>query len=183
MATPSVPGTLHRAQRVLVVGCAGSGKSTVARTLAPRMGLPLIHLDRLFWHPGWVPTAQPEWEAVVSRLSAEPRWLIDGNYARTLPIRLARADLVVWLDLSTATCLWRAIRRALRGRGRPRSDMAPGCPERLDLAFLRWVAGYRRRNRPAMLAWRRAAPASQHWVTLRSPAEVDRFLAALGRQA
>ncbi len=180
MASAPLPHTLLQAKRVLVVGCSGSGKSTVARKLAPRLGLPLIHLDRLYWHPGWVPTAEPEWQAVITRLSGEPRWLIDGNYARTLPIRLAQADLVIWLDLSTSTCLWRVIRRGLGGGG-PRSDTAAGCPEHFDPAFLRWVAGYRRRNRPAMLTWRRAAPPGQHWITLTSPGAVHRFLAAIGR--
>ncbi len=170
---------LFRAKRVLVIGCGGSGKSTFARQLAPRLGLPITHLDALFWHPGWVPTADRDWDVIIEALVAEPRWLIDGNYSRTLPLRLSRADVVIWFDLPAATCLWRALRRGLRGHKEVRPDMAPDCPEHVNLDFLRWIAGFRRRTRPRLLKMRSRAPATQTWITLSSSAAASRLAAAL----
>lgn len=170
---------LRRAERVALIGCGGSGKSTLAAQLAPRLGLPLTQLDTLFWKPGWVPTPTGEWDAMVASLVAQPSWLIDGNYGRTMPLRLARADLVIWLDLPTATCLWRAFRRAFASRGKVRPDMAEGCPEHFDLGFLRWIAGYRQRQRPDVLQWRKDAPSTQAWITLTSAAQVRRLWTTL----
>ena len=76
---------------------------------------------------------------------------MDGNYGGTLDVRLAAADTVIFLDLPRALCVARALGRALRYWGRSRPDMAAGCPEKLDLKFLRWIWQYPRRNRPVIL--------------------------------
>src|SRR5256886_17527246 len=67
-------------KRTLVIGSGGTGKTTVARRLAQRTGLPLIHLDLLYWRPGWQPTPGEEWHETVRRLVAGESWIIDGNY-------------------------------------------------------------------------------------------------------
>lgn len=170
---------LRRAERVLVIGCGGSGKSSLAMRLAPCFGLPVTHLDALFWHPGWVPTAAGAWDAIEAALVAQPKWLIDGDYGRTLPMRLARADVVIWLDLPTATCLWRALVRQSGRRGKVRPDLAAGCPEHIDLGFLLGIATYRRRRRPILLQQRAAASVTQTWITLSSASSVPRFVAGL----
>jgi adenylate kinase family enzyme len=134
---------------VLVIGCGGAGKSTFSRALAARTGLPLVHLDHVYWQPGWVPTPPEEWEARVRELIAGERWLIDGNYGGTMVLRLEAADTAIFLDVPRRTCLRRVYTRALRGYGRPRDDLGPGCPEKLpDLEFLRFVWGYRAARRP-----------------------------------
>ena len=84
------------------------------------------------------------------RLVAGERWIVDGNYAGTLDIRLARADTIVFFDLSRRSCLLGLLRRWARHRGRPLQ--APGCPERWDWGFVRWVWRYRRHSRPRVLA-------------------------------
>jgi len=76
-------------RKVLVIGSGGAGKSTFARRLAERTGLPLVHLDLLYWHDGWVPSANAEWDGVVARLVSQDDWIMDGNYGRTLVTRLA----------------------------------------------------------------------------------------------
>ncbi len=126
-------------QRVLVIGSPGAGKSTFARQLEARTGLPLIHLDREYWRPGWVESPRDEWRARVEQLVAGRRWIIDGNYGGSLAARLSRADTVVLLDLPWWTCVARLIRRSLRNRGRRRPDMAEGCVERLDAEYLRFL--------------------------------------------
>jgi adenylate kinase family enzyme len=165
-------------QRVLVIGAGGAGKTTVASILAERLGLPLIHLDTLYWHPGWTPTPADEWQRVVESLIAQPRWVMDGNYGGTLDIRLAACDTVIFLDLPRRISLWRILKRRVRYLRRVRPDIAPGCPERLTWEFVRWVWTYPKRRRGKILERLRAL-AGRQVIILSSPSHVDRFLACL----
>lgn len=164
-------------QKVLVLGCPGAGKSTLARQIAEITGLPAIHLDRHYWLPGWREPDREEWEGVVAELLGRSRWVMDGNYGGTLPLRLAAADTAILLDFPTWRCLARILRRVIGSYGRTRPDMAPGCPERLDIAFLVYVWRYRRRERVGHLASLREF--GGRLVTLRRPAEVAAFVAGL----
>lgn len=138
-------------KRVLVIGPPGAGKSHFARQLGMRLGLPVIHLDAHYWSAGWVEPTPSEWAARLPALLERPAWVMDGNYSRTLPQRLDACDTVVFLDLPRWQCLWGVLRRAWRARGRVRADMAAGCPEKLDLAFLAFTWGYRNRSRPEVM--------------------------------
>jgi adenylate kinase family enzyme len=75
-------------KRVAIVGSGGAGKSTFARALALRTGLPLVHLDHLYWSPGWVVTPSDEWRVVLEEALGGDAWIADGNYARTYDVRL-----------------------------------------------------------------------------------------------
>lgn len=164
-------------QRVLVLGCAGAGKTTFSRTLATRAALPLVHLDRHYWQPGWREPQRARWIKRVARLAATPRWVMDGNYGGTLAQRLARADTAIFLDLPRWLCLWRVFWRTLRHLGRTREDMTAGCPERFDLAFLRYVWNYPRQHRPRVLSHLESfAQRGGTVLRLRSRAEVAAFL-------
>lgn len=166
-------------RRVLVMGCSGSGKSTFAQALAANLGLPLVSLDALFWQPGWVEPDKAAFAARVNDVAASESWIIDGNYTSDGgDLRRSRADTVCWFDLPTSTCLAGVIRRNLRLHGRVRPEMAPGCPERIDIAFYRYVWTYRTVQRPKLLAWIAGLGADQRFVTFRSRAEAAAFLAA-----
>lgn len=112
--------------RVLVDGMMGSGKSTFARALAARTGLPLIHLDTHYWKPGWVRPSDDEWERRQGALLAGARWIIDGNYNETLALRLQRAETVVYLDTPWWICAGRALVRGLR---KPVGELPEGCED------------------------------------------------------
>ena len=126
-------------QRIIVMGPPGSGKSTLARCLGARHGLPVFHLDQAWWRPGWVEAPPGEFRAEVERIAALPAWVIDGNYTGTLAPRLLAADTLIYLDAPRWLCLFRILRRTLASHGQVRPDLAPGCPERLDPAFLRFA--------------------------------------------
>jgi adenylate kinase family enzyme len=139
-------------QRVLVIGIPGAGKTTFARTLAARTGLPLIHLDAEFWQPGWKVTPRAAWRAKVAELAARPAWIMDGNYGASLDLRLPRADCVAWFDYPRHVCLRRVAWRLATGYGRVRSDLAQGCPERFDAEFLRYIWDFPANSRPGIVA-------------------------------
>lgn len=166
-------------QRVMIIGSGGAGKSTLARQIGVALDLPVVHLDRLFWRPGWVETPREEWAAVQRDLVAGERWVLDGNYGGTLEIRLQAADTVIFLDLPRSRCVWGAVRRYLRYRGRSREDLGADCPEKLDWQFLRWIWTYPTTRRPGILARLAALPPEVQVVRLRSRRAVRRFVAGL----
>ncbi|MGZ8378879.1 MAG: AAA family ATPase [Gemmatirosa sp.] len=166
-------------RRVSIIGSGGAGKSTLAVRVAARLGVPLVHLDARYWHPGWIATPADVWRREVEALVAGPAWVMDGNYGGTLDLRLAASDTVVFLDLPRVVCLTRVLGRALRYRGRSRPDMAPGCPERLSWEFVRWVWEYPTRRRPDVLRRLAALAPTTRVVVLRSPRAVDAWLATL----
>lgn len=138
-------------KRILVLGSGGAGKSTLARLLGRRLGLPVLHLDVHYWRPGWVEPAEGEWKAQVEGLVRGDAWIIDGNYRGTLAMRLARADTAVFLDLPRLACSIAVVQRYLAMRGRTRPDMQPGCPEAISWEFLRWIWDYPNRSRPRVM--------------------------------
>lgn len=162
-------------RRVLVIGCPGAGKSTLTRALAETLGLPAVYLDRLWWKSGWINRTRAEFDARLDAALAGDAWVMDGNYLRTLPRRLERCDAVLFLDYPRRLCLFRALQRILRWRGRTRPDMAEGCPERLDPAFIRWIWDFHRTQRPRVLELLSAWKGEAH--IFRSPAQCAAFLA------
>lgn len=166
-------------RRVLVIGSGGAGKSTFAEQLRSRTGLPLTHLDALYWQAGWVPLAAAEWVGTVADLVVRERWILDGNFGGTLERRLAACDTVVFLDLSRWVCLGRVLRRWWRHRGHARPDMPPECPEHLSAVYLHWIWTYPSARRPRVLQLLDQVGPGVRVVRLRSTREVDEFLASL----
>lgn len=140
--------------RIVVLGCSGAGKSTLARRLAEQTGLPAIHLDQHFWQAGWTPRDKGDFTEKAAALTEGNRWIIDGNYINSgnLDARLRRAEVAVLLDLPRWLCLLRVFQRAVRSHGIVREDMAPGCPEKIDWPFLRYIWNWHRRSRPRIIA-------------------------------
>src|SRR5678815_4451717 len=99
-------------QRVVVIGCSGSGKSTLARIIGETVGLPVYHLDRLYWQAGWQPHPDEDaFQEIVRDIVATDRWIIDGGFTRGSVERFSRADTVVLFDLPRGKCLWRVLKR------------------------------------------------------------------------
>ena len=113
-----------RVRRTTVIGNCGSGKTTFSKRLAILSNLPVYHLDDLFWNADWTPTKPIVWKEKMRKLVSQSNWIIDGTFDNTLPLRLSRADLIIFLDISLWRCLWRIIVRDIR-RYRGQRDTLP----------------------------------------------------------
>lgn len=162
-----------------MIGCGGAGKSTLSARLGEMLGIEIIHLDALYWKPGWRECPRRDWEEMVRSLVREEAWILDGNYGGTLDIRIDAADAVIFLDLPRSLCIRRVISRRFRYTRKTRPDMAPGCPERLDLGFLKYLWRYPTARRPGILRKLEQASPEETVVLLRYPEEVRRFVADL----
>lgn len=162
--------------RIAIIGPSGSGKSTLARQLGDKLALQVTHLDAHFWSAGWIESDREQWRETVSALVERERWIIDGNYSSTMDIRLPRAETIIFLDLPRWLCLLRVLRRWLTYYGDTRPDLPPGCPEKVDLEFLRWVWDYPQRSRPGTLALLRSLEGEKQIVRLQSAGAMRLFL-------
>jgi adenylate kinase family enzyme len=168
--------------RIAIIGSPGAGKSTFARKLGHITGIPVYHLDTLYWKPGWVEPDRDAWIQAQQHVIRHDTWIIDGNYGATMDMRLGAADTVIWLDLPRRICLYQVLKRYLLNRGRTRSDMGVDCPEKLDAEFLRYVWNFSRDQRPGILQRLSEMEKSASIVTLRSHAEIRHYLQKMGRQ-
>nr|WP_207386322.1 hypothetical protein [Protofrankia symbiont of Coriaria ruscifolia] len=163
--------------RIAIIGCGGSGKSTVARQLAEVLDAPLTHLDTICYDTDWNPLPQDEFAAKQEKLVAGERWIIEGNYASTLPIRLRAADTVIFLDLPAATCLWGIAQRRWRYRGGQHANV--GVYDRITWTFIRYIAGYRRTMRPRVRQLLAEHSPHTRLITLTSRRQSTHFLARI----
>jgi adenylate kinase family enzyme len=163
--------------QIAIIGCGGSSKTHLARRLSAALVIPVTHLDALHYDSDWNRIPADRSAALQRELAAQPRWVADGNYAATLPIRLAAADTVIFLDLPAWACLWGSLQRRLRhGAG----QHAPtGVYDRITWDFLRYVLGYRRSMRPSILRLLAQDAGRADLVVLRSRRATRRFLRKL----
>ena len=166
-------------KRILIIGSSGSGKSTLARRLGATLELPVIHLDRHYWHPGWVGTPQTAWQHKVEQPVQRKEWIIDGNYRGTLATRLAAADSVIFLDLPPWICALRALKRRIQYHNRPRPDIAAGCVEPLLdpqlFKFMQHVLSYPKRAKPYVMKQLTEFADEKQVILLKSTKEVNNF--------
>ena len=167
-------------ERVLVMGSSGSGKSTFAQRLAKLTGLPFVSLDALYWQPGWQPSDPEAFHQRATAVANGSAWVIDGNYISSGAgeLRRALADTVIWFDLPRRLCLTGIMKRIVTTYGRVRPEMAPGCPEQIDLEFIRYVWTYREQQRPKLLEYFKGLRRDQALICFTSREQADDYLAA-----
>lgn len=168
--------------RISVIGTSGAGKTTLAAQAARRLGIPHIELDALYHGPGWTPTPEAELRRRVAEVTAQERWVIDGNYAIVRDLVWQRATAVVWVDpphpVIMAQVVWRSLCRVIDrkelwngNRERLRAWLDPGHP-------IRWAFSTHAQRQASFLA-----AMGPHWVRLRSRRQIDAWLRSLTTSA
>jgi len=169
-------GRAARARRILVLGSSGAGKSVLSRELSRLLGLDTIHLDAHFWQSGFKPSDQAEWRIRVKDLVAGDAWVMDGTYESTLDVRLAAAELVIYVEESRARCLLRAAKRMTWLR-RPQADFPLG--HRFDPGLFRYIWQFSDATHPRVFDIIRRQRREADVVTLSGRRQSDAFLRAL----
>ncbi|MBB3453286.1 adenylate kinase family enzyme [Rhizobium sp. BK313] len=148
-----VANQIRRADRILVIGCSGGGKSTLSQEIAARFGLSYISIDRdVLWLPGWVQRDRPEQRSIIAEKILGERWIMDGTNTSSFDLRLPRTDIVIWVRMPRLLCIWGALSRWLKWIGRTRPEMAPGCNERVEWQFLQFIWTFEEKYTPRIVA-------------------------------
>ena len=170
-------------KRVMVFGAPGSGKSTLAKKVGELAGLPVVHIDPIYWKPGWTERDRDEVLSIIRSEIAKDQWVFDGNHTSSFAERVERVDTMIYLDFGTLRRLWRVVLRTLKSYGKTRPDMGIDCPERFDWGFLVFTATYKSRgSRDKALTTLRSAPDYIEKHHLKGQHDVDRFLEQLSNR-
>lgn len=161
-------------EKVIVIGCPGSGKSTFARNLKNHVGLPLIYLDMLFWNGDKTTVSREEFDKRLDTVLKSQKWIIDGNYSRTLELRLQCCDTVFFLDLTTEECLEGIKQRT----GKARPDM-PWVETEEDKEFIEYVKDFKVTQRPKIISLLEKYN-DKSVITFHSREEIDKYLSEFG---
>ncbi len=164
-------------ERVLIIGCPGSGKSTFARRLSELTGLPLYYLDMLWHKPDRTTVSREYFDLQLDKILYKDRWIIDGNYSRTLSHRLERCDTVFLFDLPTEVCI-EGVRQRI---GTKRPDM-PWIETEFDEEFRQWILNFSKDRLPEIKSILSKRDASIKLVIFTSRLEADEYLKLLSRK-
>lgn len=134
-------------KKIIVIGCPGSGKSTFSKALQKITGIPLFHLDMMFWNTDKTTVEKSVFLDRLSKVLEKSEWIIDGNYGSTMELRIKECDTVVFLDYPLDVCLSGVRER----RGKARSDM-PWVEYDEDAEFIEFIKNYNLENRPQVMA-------------------------------
>ena len=168
----------HR-QRIMIIGQPGSGKSTLARMLGDLLELPVVHIDRIHWQPGWKEREPTEKGRLCHEVHIRPAWVFEGGHSATWPERLERADTLIWLNFPLTVRAWRVALRTLKHYGKTRPDLPEDCPERFNREFIHWIWSTRNSGRLKMQEFFESAPEEKEKYQCRSAREVNALLADL----
>lgn len=166
-------------KKIAIIGCAGSGKTTLALKLSKLLNLPVYHLDQYYWKPNWERPVFEDFQLAHNQLCDQDEWIIEGIYTRTLEYRFFTADCIIFLNVPRRICFWRVFKRAIKYWGIVRPSAAMGCPEKLDFGFLKWIWNFPKNSRPIILKLIEEYKELKKICIIRSDTDQERILEKL----
>lgn len=160
--------------KIVVLGVSASGKSTFARTLSEKLGLPLIHMDEIMWNPNWQYVGDEETLRLIKEATGKEQWIIEGYIDKEVRVGVfTKADTLIYLDYPAWLPAFRYIKRWLKHRKDPRPEL-PGCPEKFSFDFLMRV--YQKKEVYRLEKLFKEVDFSAKIIRLKSPKETKQFL-------
>ena len=163
--------------KILIIGCPGSGKSTLSKKINKMTKIPLYHLDLIYWKDDKTNIDKNEFISVLSDILKKDEWIIDGNYSSTMEMRIKSCDTIIFLDYPLDVCLKGVNER----KGTKRSDM-PWIETEDDISFIEFIKAYNSVNRPQVLDLFNKYPEKKIYI-FKNRKEADEFVAKLKRKA
>lgn len=158
----------------LVIGNCGSGKTSFSKKLSYTIEVPAVHLDHLYWLPNWKLRSSEDFDDLLLKELQKDKWILDGNYKRTMPKRMEYADTVIYLNYSRFTCVYRAIKRIFIN-----FTQAEGCPSKIDILFIKYILfGFPNEGR-TFIENLKNKNSHIHWVEFQNDKQAHQFLKEL----
>lgn len=158
-------------KKVIIIGCPGSGKSTFARALRDQTKLPLYYLDMIWHKPDRTHITKEEFDKQLGKTLCQQQWILDGNYLRTMELRIKECDTVFLLDIPLETCLLGAQSRI----GHKREDM-PWVENEFDPSFKQWICDFHKDQLPKIDALLEKYGANKTIVLFKARREIDAYM-------
>ena len=164
--------------RIMIIGSPGAGKTTLALRLSEKLGLPLVHLDALYWRDNWQSISNEEFDRLLMVELCKQKWIMDGNFGRTIPLRLAYCDTVIYLDYSKFTCVFGIMKRVAEWHGKTRPDMGKNCPEHVDLDFLKFAWTFHKKHNERYMKILKEAD-NKKVIILKNRKQAEKFIQSI----
>ena len=161
--------------RISIIGGSGSGKSTLANILSKKLDIPAVHLDAINYKNNWVEIDKTERDKIIEEKANEDKWIIDGNYNKTW---LENADLIIWLDYSTFAQVKGVLKRYIQNHNKEKEEL-PGCKERFNLKFYKYVLTYNKKKRPDVVKMLEKIPKNKI-ITFKNQKDLNKWLKIIG---
>ncbi len=162
-------------EKIIIVGCPGSGKTTLANILGKKLNIPVHHLDKYYWKDNWQAITQEEFSEIQRVITSGDRWIIDGNYSRTIENRMLYADTIIFFDFPSYVIYWRVFKRYIKNFGKQRKDMGGNNKESLKWDFIKFIYNFHSRSREIYALLEKYKMKKQ--IVFKSPRDVLLFLA------
>lgn len=163
-------------KRIVILGCAGCGKSTLASKLGKKLNIPVFHLDTIYWKANWQEEDKEVFVDKQRKMIENPAWILDGNYRDTLEMRVEPCDTVIYLDYPRRVAIFGIFKRYLQYRNKQRDSIAEGCKEKIDRSFFKWVWNFKKNAKPRIFEKLKKYENTKNILIFKNRKQLNKFL-------